>query len=153
MRFIYIDRVTEIESGKRICGVKTFPLSEAYLKGHYSKAPLIPGSILIEAMSQITGWLVVYTYRCEIFCAISMIRNARLPTDLRAGAMVELHGELVDTSKNWSQCRAWVKREGKEIASAERLLFPHFKEKSPDETIQSYRNVGWIEPQWDWEVS
>jgi len=153
LRYLYIDRVTEIESGKRICGVKTFPLSEAYFKGHFSKAPLVPGSILIEAMSQITGWLVVYTHRCETFCAISMIQNATLPTDLRTGTTVELHGELMDTDKNWSHCRAWVERDGERIASADRFLFPHFKEQRPEETAQFYRDIGWLEPRWDWRAS
>ncbi len=153
MRFLYIDRITELESGKRIRAVKTFPLSEAYLKGHFSRAPLVPGTILIEAMSQITGWLVVYTSRCETACAISLINNLRVPADLRAGTTVELNGEIVDSGKRWSECRAWVERDGETIASAERFVFPHFEEQNPAETAQLYRDIGWIEPRWDWETA
>jgi 3-hydroxyacyl-[acyl-carrier-protein] dehydratase len=152
MRFLYFDRIIEIESGKRIRAVKTFPLSEAYLKKHFSRAPLIPGSILVEAMSQITGWLVVYTHKCETSCVISLINNLEVPADLRAGATVELHGEIVETDRRWSNCRAWVERDGERIASAERFVFPHFKEKYPEEVANFYRDIGWIEPRWDWET-
>jgi 3-hydroxyacyl-[acyl-carrier-protein] dehydratase len=153
LRFLYFDRVSELESGKRICAVKTFPLSEAYLQGHFSRSPVIPGSILIEAMSQITGWLVVYSSRCETACMISLIRNVVVPTDLRPGTTVELHGEIVDSNKRWSNCRAWVERDGDRIASADQFLFPHFQDKSPADTARHYREIGWIEPRWDWEAS
>ena len=53
MRFLYYDSVTQIEKGRRIVGVKTFSLSEEFLRGHYKKIPLVPGVILIEAMAQL----------------------------------------------------------------------------------------------------
>lgn len=153
MRFLYFDRITEVESGKRVSGVKTFPLSEAYLKGHFTRVPLIPGSILIEAMAQIAGWLIVYTHKCETACVISLINNVKVPIDLRAGTTVNIHGEMLETDKRWSRCRAWVERDGETIASAERFLFPHFKEPYPKEITQRFRNLGWLEPRWDWEAS
>ncbi len=153
MRFLYFDRITEVESGKRVRGVKTFPLSEAYLKGHFSRRPLVPGSIQIEAMAQITGWLVVYTHRCETSCVISLIDDIKVPTDLRAGTTVEIEGEIMNTNEQASLCRAWVELEGERIASAERFVFPHFKEPDPEGLARRFRDMGWLEPRWDWGAS
>ena len=71
MRFLFFDQIREMVRGERVVGVKTFPLSEAYLNAHFNRAPIVPGSILIEAMAQITGWLVIYTYDFKISCVIS----------------------------------------------------------------------------------
>ncbi|MEE9240835.1 MAG: hypothetical protein V3U53_06580, partial [bacterium] len=126
IRFLYFDRIIEFEPGKKVSGRKTFPLSEAYLKGHFSRKPLIPGSILIEAMAQITGWLVVCTYQCETSCVISLINDVEVPADLPPGTTVDIHGEIVDTNRKGSLCRAHVEKDGETIASAGRFIFPHF---------------------------
>ncbi len=104
-------------------------------------------------MAQITGWLVVCTYRCETSCVISLINNVKVPADLRPGATVEIHGEIIDTNKKGSLCRAHVENEGETIASAERFIFPHFKEPDPEKLARRFRDTGWLEPQWDWEAS
>lgn len=142
-----------MEPGKRVRGMKTFPLSEAYFKGHFTRQPVVPGSILIEAMAQITGWLVVCTYRCETSCVISIINDVKVPADLRPGSTVEIEGEIMDTNRRASLCRARVEKDGEVIAEGERFLFPHFKEPQPEVLTQRFRECGWLEPQWDWEAS
>ncbi len=145
MRFLYIDRMTRVERGKSISGTKTFPLSEAYLKGHFSKAPLIPGSLLIEAMAQIAGWLVVYSYDFKTSCVISIMEEVRVPAGLRPGAAVQVHGEMTDTNRRGSLCRAWVEQDGETIAEGGRLVFSHFKTKDPAWLIQQFRCHGWLD--------
>jgi hypothetical protein len=104
-------------------------------------------------MAQITGWLVVCTYRCETSCVISLINDVKVPADLRPGTTVDIHGEMMDTNKQGSLCRAYVELEGEIIASADRFIFPHFKEPNPEMLAQRFRDTGWLEPQWDWEAS
>ena len=86
MRFLLFDQIKEAARGERIVGLKTFPLSEACLNGHFSRAPRVPGSMLIEAMAQIAGWLVVYTHDFETSCVISLIDDVEVASDLRPGA-------------------------------------------------------------------
>ena len=78
LRFLFFDQIKEVVRGERIVGVKTFPLTEAYLNSHFSRAPRVPGSVLIEAMAQITGWLVVYTHDFRTSCVISLIDDAEV---------------------------------------------------------------------------
>lgn len=144
MRFLFFDQIKEVVRGERIVGVKTFPLSEAYLSGHFSRAPRVPGSILIEAMAQITGWLVVYTHDFKTSCVISLIDDAEVTSDLRPGHSVEIHGEIIDTNERASLCRARIERDGVVVARAERFVYPHFHNDDPEGLKERFRNYGWL---------
>jgi len=50
---LLVDRILEIEKGKRIVGLKNFTVNESFLQGHFPGNPIVPGTILIEAMAQV----------------------------------------------------------------------------------------------------
>ena len=139
MRFLYFDRVTHLERGKIIRGTKTFPLSEEYLNRHFTREPVVPGVILIEAMSQLTGWLVAYSLDFKMNCVISLIDDIEAPTVLRPGETVEIVGEIVDMNKKASLCRAWIEKGGESLARGGRLLYPHFPNPRPDVLAERFR--------------
>lgn len=58
IRFSQLDRITELEPGKRISCVKCLSLSESYLQDHFPRFPVMPGVIMLEAMYQASFWLV-----------------------------------------------------------------------------------------------
>lgn len=58
MRFSQLDRVTELELGKRIVALKCLSLSESYLQDHFPRFPVMPGVLMLEAMYQASCWLV-----------------------------------------------------------------------------------------------
>ena len=53
MRFLFIDRITKMEKGKTVEGIKTFSLAEECHRSHFSKSALVPGVLLIETMAQV----------------------------------------------------------------------------------------------------
>ncbi|MGC9195377.1 MAG: hypothetical protein ACP5IL_07980, partial [Syntrophobacteraceae bacterium] len=57
MRYLLVDRVTTVESGRAIEGVKSVAMSEDFLEFHFLKNPIMPGIMLLEALVQLTGWL------------------------------------------------------------------------------------------------
>ncbi len=61
MRWYWIDRFLEFESGRRAKAVKNISLAEEYLHDHYANYPLIPNSLVIEGLAQTGGLLV-----CEV---------------------------------------------------------------------------------------
>jgi 3-hydroxyacyl-[acyl-carrier-protein] dehydratase len=125
VRFLHFDRVTALEPGKRIEAVKAIGLSEEFFRGHFPRRPLVPGSLLVEAMVQAAGWLVVATHGFRVSPMFSMVEGAVLPPALGPGHRVDLVGELLSTNPRGSAARAWAAIEGTRVASLERGLFGH----------------------------
>ena len=61
MRFSLIDRVEEVVPGERIAAVKTLARTEEYLADHFPGFPVMPGVLMVEAMTQAAAWLVRLT--------------------------------------------------------------------------------------------
>jgi 3-hydroxyacyl-[acyl-carrier-protein] dehydratase len=55
--FLLIDRILEIEPGKRIVGIKNVTYNEPFFPGHFPGRPIMPGVLIIEAMAQTAGVL------------------------------------------------------------------------------------------------
>jgi len=55
--FLMVDGIVEIESLKRIVGIKNVSINEAYFQGHFPGKPIMPGVLIIEAMAQTGGLL------------------------------------------------------------------------------------------------
>lgn len=55
--FLMVDRVLEIEPGKRIVAVKNVTINEPYFVGHFPGHPVMPGVLIIEGMAQAAGVL------------------------------------------------------------------------------------------------
>lgn len=58
VKFVLIDRILELESGKRIVAQKAVSLAEEYLADHFPAFPVLPGVLMIEALVQASAWLV-----------------------------------------------------------------------------------------------
>jgi 3-hydroxyacyl-[acyl-carrier-protein] dehydratase len=58
MRFSLIDRITELEPCVRITAVKTLTMTEEYLADHFPHFPVMPGVLMLEALTQTGAWLI-----------------------------------------------------------------------------------------------
>ncbi len=59
--FLLIDRIPEIELGKRIVALKNVTINEPFFQGHFPHRPIMPGVLILEAMAQAAGILVFRT--------------------------------------------------------------------------------------------
>jgi UDP-3-O-[3-hydroxymyristoyl] N-acetylglucosamine deacetylase/3-hydroxyacyl-[acyl-carrier-protein] dehydratase len=57
--FLLVDRILEIEEKKRIVGLKNVTINEPFFQGHFPGHPIMPGVLIIEAMAQVGGMLLM----------------------------------------------------------------------------------------------
>jgi beta-hydroxyacyl-ACP dehydratase FabZ len=55
--FLLVDRISELERGRRIVGQKNVTINEPFFQGHFPGRPIMPGVLIIEAMAQVAGVL------------------------------------------------------------------------------------------------
>ena len=55
--FLLVDKIIEMEMGKRVVGIKNVTANEPFFQGHFPGNPIMPGVLIIEAMAQVGGVL------------------------------------------------------------------------------------------------
>lgn len=57
--FLLLDRILSMETGKKIVAIKNVTINEPFFMGHFPKTPIMPGVLIVEAMAQAGGVLVI----------------------------------------------------------------------------------------------
>jgi len=89
--FLLVDRVIEVEPGRRLVAIKNVTINEPFFQGHFPGEPVMPGVLIIEALAQAGGILVSLSRenKSALFL-LAGIRNARFRRPVRPGDQLRL---------------------------------------------------------------
>jgi 3-hydroxyacyl-[acyl-carrier-protein] dehydratase len=121
--FLLIDRVLELEAGKRIVAIKNVTINEPYFVGHFPHIPVMPGVLMIEALAQAAGVLSFETLGQKsdpgsVFYFVG-IDGARFKRPVVPGDQLRLEVEIVRFARSISKFKGVATVEGQVAAEAE----------------------------------
>jgi 3-hydroxyacyl-[acyl-carrier-protein] dehydratase len=113
--FRMIDRVLEIEEGKKAVALKNISIDEPYFLGHFPKEPILPAVLMVEAMAQ-TGGLAFHSSfekEGEGIPVLARIEEFRLKKSVIPGDQLIIEAEVLHTFSDLAKVKvlARVKRE------------------------------------------
>jgi 3-hydroxyacyl-[acyl-carrier-protein] dehydratase len=126
---LLVDRIEEVHKKESIIGIKNVTINEEFFLGHYPDHPIMPGVLIVEAMAQVAGILIYYSFedmedRLPIFTSID---KAKFRTPVKPGDQLRIKVEMVRLRKRVSKVRgeAYV---GDDLAAEAEMMFT-FEEK------------------------
>lgn len=81
--FLLVDRVLELKKGESIVAIKNVTINEPFFQGHFPSYPVMPGVLIVEAMAQTGGILVIKSFpeipnnKIFLFSGIEKVRFRR----------------------------------------------------------------------------
>jgi 3-hydroxyacyl-[acyl-carrier-protein] dehydratase len=115
--FLLIDRVLEIERKKRVVAIKNVTINEPFFNGHYPGFPIMPGVLIVEAMAQAGGVLLLSEVedRSDKLIVFTGIEKARFRRPVVPGDQLRIEVETLTWKEGAS--RIAVKMDGKAFVS------------------------------------
>lgn len=121
--FLLVDRILELEAGKKAIGIKNVSANEPFFQGHFPQYPIMPGVLIIEAMAQV-GCVAMMSLdenkgKLGVFAGID---KARFKKEVRPGDTLKMEVEMLSVRRNIGKAVAKAFVDGELACSAE-LMF------------------------------
>ncbi|MFC1780867.1 beta-hydroxyacyl-ACP dehydratase [Planctomycetota bacterium] len=126
MRFILIDRILSLETGRQIKTLKSVSLAEEYLSDHFPTFPVLPGVLLLEGLIESASWLVRENENfVHSMVLLEQARNVKYKSFLAPGTSIEYEVEVKKIEENISSFVGVGLSQGQRIVEA-RFGLRHF---------------------------
>lgn len=121
--FLLVDRIIELEEGKRAVGIKNVTANEPFFQGHFPDNPIMPGVLIVEALAQVAGIAVMnveeFKGKLGLFAGIDKCRFKKV---VRPGDQLILEVSIESIRMGLVKAKG-VAKVGEEIAATAELMF------------------------------
>ena len=123
MYFSLIDKIDSLEPGKRIVATKSLSLAEEYLQDHFPNFPVMPGVLMLEALTQASAWLIrVSEDFSHSIVVLKEARNVKYARFVQPGQTLVIEAEIVQEEGNLITLKAEGSVEGQNNLKAKLIL-------------------------------
>lgn len=142
MRFVFIDKILDLEPGRRIRTSKTLSAGEELFRDHFPGFPVVPGVLLTEMMAQAAGKCLDAERSHPGRAMLAQIRSASFRSWVRPDETLTILAEIVQNQPAFATAACMVEMKEKKVATAE-LFFafaPHrlFAPGLRDDVLEAY---------------
>ncbi|MBI2825774.1 MAG: beta-hydroxyacyl-ACP dehydratase [Planctomycetia bacterium] len=139
MRWIWIDKFIEFESGRRARAVKNLSLAEEHLHDHFPGAPMMPNSLITEGLAQTGGLLVGEYHAFEKKVILAKIPKAVFHFQAVPGDTLVYTAELLDISDDGGMVSG-TSHVGDRLQAEMELVFAHLSDVGRARTLFEPKN-------------
>jgi UDP-3-O-[3-hydroxymyristoyl] N-acetylglucosamine deacetylase/3-hydroxyacyl-[acyl-carrier-protein] dehydratase len=119
--FLLVDRILEIEENKRVVGIKNVTINEPFFQGHFPGHPIMPGVLIVEAMAQVGGMLLLGPMEdpeSKVVYFMSL-DNVRFRKPVKPGDQIVFEVEIIQIRGKIAKTRGVARVDGEVVAEAE----------------------------------
>lgn len=124
MRWIWIDKFIEFNSGKDAVAIKNVTMAEEHLHDNFPGFPIMPECLLIESMAQTAGILVGQARNYKEKVILAKINKAVFFNYVRPGDTIKIHAKIESISDEAASTSGKITRNDETIAEVD-LMFSH----------------------------
>ena len=118
--FQLVDRIIDLDlANLTIRAEAAVPVASTIFEGHFPGHPLMPGVLLIEAMAQTTGWLMIARTKFEKMPFLAAMKEVKLRTFVTPGQALEVTAKIMHEGSGFALTEAEVKVDGKTVCNAD----------------------------------
>jgi 3-hydroxyacyl-[acyl-carrier-protein] dehydratase len=130
--FHLIDRIADLNVGERTITVDAqVPSESTIFQGHFPGYPLMPGVLLIEAMAQTSGWLLIALMKFERMPFLAAVKEAKMRSFVTPGETLKIEASVVHEGSGYAITAAKI-RVGGELRCSATITFRHVPFPHPD---------------------
>lgn len=141
MRWILVDRITELEPGKSAVGIRAFSRAEIFFMDHFPGFPIVPGVLQVEMIAQVGG-KCIRAAQPNILTVLSSVKSAKFRRSIEPGDQAVIKVEVLASKKSYSVVRGFIEVNGVKVSEAE-VMYGHIalpKDRTlEDETIKDFQ--------------
>jgi UDP-3-O-[3-hydroxymyristoyl] N-acetylglucosamine deacetylase/3-hydroxyacyl-[acyl-carrier-protein] dehydratase len=119
--FLLVDRILEVQPNKSVVGIKNVTINEPFFQGHFPGHPIMPGVLIIEAMAQVGGVLLLGSMdnAGEKVVYFMSLDNVKFRRPVKPGDQLRFEIELVQVRGMVCKMRGLAKVDGELVAEAD----------------------------------